>query len=644
MPTANFGLRSRNKNSNNKQYASANPWTHTKNNNKSGSTTNTNSQDIRSQISNKYITYCTFALGYDRKKPPPSKPQLVRHILSILRHGDGKLGFLPYDKTSKANALCHAVSVPNSPEELAQYFPDFTHYLRRFRTKCRITSELPMWQIKSKVFPELRANDFWMNPTSLKCQTSEKCGFFLYAHHFITQQSDFRALLDPILEKEWGKNEDFEYDFQAETLTVTIQGDKVFSKVFIIRSNPKFTSKLQQTLSRMYAADSNVNLLTLGRYKFIPLTSNAVVSDEMLQGLLRSQNAYSKNVFVYVCHNISTIEHTFNIQDLESQEAAPDIEENSSPGAKQSSSYQYSLREWLYDLEDDDGTPLIHAAYIMPASTTIKILCERSKRFRVLQLLHELQDHVQQFFPPEAISKYFPNSQSHPFEVEKFPTVSQQCGTYANELAAFAMGNPQDESVDPVPATPVNDNGKSATKRTRQGEPIKVTHTPQTTTQLLEQLDENQRKLTELNEENTTRDNALHKLAESLKDLDKRVENNDSAINKIAQSQLAQGNLITNINHKQKFLESHLTKLCTHFGLPVEQAPPLDNNEQNQSILKNSPPEPNPEDEIMRDVEHDESMMPPTDEYENETQENNNNITQDMMPDVPHGQQGAQES
>ena len=93
-----------------------------------------------------------------------------------------------------------------------------------------------MWQIKSKVFPELRANDFWMNPTSLKCQTSEKCGFFLYAHHFITQQSDFRALLDPILEKEWGKNEDFEYDFQAETITVTIQEDKVFSKVFIIRN------------------------------------------------------------------------------------------------------------------------------------------------------------------------------------------------------------------------------------------------------------------------------------------------------------------------------------------------------------------------------------------------------------------------
>lgn len=178
MPQTNFGLRSRSTEGTARATSSTNPWTQVNNRNQGGVTGGIAAQDIRAQISTKYITYCTFALGYDRKKPPPAKSQLVRHILSILRHGDGKLGLLPYDKTSKANAICHATSVPNSPVELAIYFPDFTHYLRRFRTKCRITSELHMWQIKSNVFPELRANDFWMNPTSLKCQTSEKCGFF----------------------------------------------------------------------------------------------------------------------------------------------------------------------------------------------------------------------------------------------------------------------------------------------------------------------------------------------------------------------------------------------------------------------------------------------------------------------------------
>ena len=398
MPSANFGLRSRNTNKNSNTTSSSNPWTHAKNRNRAGIQGNANIQDARHQISNKCLTYCTFALGYDRKKPPPAKPQLVRHILSILRHGDEKLAFLPYDKTSKANALSHAVSVPNSPAELEVYFPEFTNYLRRFRTKCRITSELPIWQIKSKVFPELRANDFWMNPTSMKCQTSEKCGFFLYAHHFITQQSDFRRLLDPILESEWGKHDDFEYDFHAETVTVTVNGEKLAVKVFLLRSNPKFTTKLQQTLSRIYAADSTVNLMTLGRYKFIPLTSNAVVSDEMLQGLLRSQLAYKMNVFVYVCHNIANIENKYKISD--SSAAAKDASNQENNHEKQQGddqnkqTYEYSLREWFYDLEDSDGSNLIHAVYTVPESNTIKILCERSKRFRVLQLLHELHDHI----------------------------------------------------------------------------------------------------------------------------------------------------------------------------------------------------------------------------------------------------------
>ena len=96
-----------------------------------------------------------------------------------------------------------------------------------------------------------------------------------------------------------GENYDFEDDFQAETLSITHQGQRLSAKVFLLRANQKFTTKLQQILSRIYANINGKNLETLNRYKFIPLTSNAVLSDEMLLGLVHSQLAYCDNVFVY---------------------------------------------------------------------------------------------------------------------------------------------------------------------------------------------------------------------------------------------------------------------------------------------------------------------------------------------------------
>lgn len=374
-----------------------------------------------------------------------------------------------------------------------------------------------------------------------------------------------RALLDPILEKEWGNYDYFEYDFQAETLTVKVQNNKVFAKVFLLRSNPKFTTNLQQTLSRIYAEDSTVDLLTLGRYKFILLTSNAVVSDEMLQGLIRSQNAYSANVFVYVCHNISNIEDKFTLEERHASDEEPSDSTTSedSPNKEKTneppSTYQYSLRDWFYDLEDNDGSNLIHAVYIMPKTTTIKILCERSKRFRVLQLLHEIHDHVQAFSPPEALDKIFPTAQSYPFEVEKCPKVSQACGTYANELAAFVMGNPQGEAIDPAPAPP--DPTSNTTKRTRQGEPIQRPAQAPANANLIQQLEANERKLNAMTTENTKRDTTLENISTGLNNLDVRLGENDKAISKIAASQLSQGRLITTINNKQKFLERHLIKM-----------------------------------------------------------------------------------
>lgn len=272
----------------NRTTTQVNPWIRVTNDNTPGPRAEPVPPQ-RGNITNKFTTFCVIALGYPRNKPPPPKVALMRQFLVILRMGDDQVAILPYDDTSQENSISAAAHVPTTPAASAIYFPEFTHYLKRHRTKGRITSAIPMWLIKSTVFSELRANDYRINPTSLKCQDSEKCGYFLYTHPYMTQQLDFRQVLDPILRDDWDEHKDYEYDFQAEKLSVTFNEQTGTAKVFLIRSSPKFTSKLQQTLTRIYADDSDTNLETLHRYKFVPLTSTAVVSDEMQVGLLRSQ-------------------------------------------------------------------------------------------------------------------------------------------------------------------------------------------------------------------------------------------------------------------------------------------------------------------------------------------------------------------
>ena len=196
-------------------------------------------------------------------------------------------------------------------------------------------------------------------------------------------------------------------------MTVTVMNDRFSAKVLMVRSSPSFTSKLQQTLSKIYADNSTLNLGTLNRYKFVPVTSNTAMSETMLKGLLRTQSAFSRSVFVYTCQNIHNFEHTFTLTE-ESQFDSLDNDTTSTDTAqKEPHSYQYSLRDWFHDIEASDGTNLTHAVYSTNDPNTIRVLCENQKRYDVLEILHNLYLQVQQHFPAEAIQKYFPNYDTH---------------------------------------------------------------------------------------------------------------------------------------------------------------------------------------------------------------------------------------
>ena len=111
MSSRNFSLRPPGQ-INPRQPAGTNPWAQVRNRNTQGVIDWTQGAAPRSQVTNKFTTYCAFALGYDKKKTHPPKAQLIRHILNIMRHGDDTLAILPYDKTSDANSISHATHVP----------------------------------------------------------------------------------------------------------------------------------------------------------------------------------------------------------------------------------------------------------------------------------------------------------------------------------------------------------------------------------------------------------------------------------------------------------------------------------------------------------------------------------------------------
>ena len=574
----NFGLRPRSGRGagrgTTRQSTHTNPWTRVSANATAGRNTREQLPAQRGNVTNKFTTFCTIALGYPKNKPPPPKVALLRQFLGIIRYIDNSIAILPYNSDSLENAICHPGHVPTTPEAMSIYCPEFTHYLKRYRTKCRITSEIPMWMLKSKVFSELRANDFWINTTSIKCKDTEKCGYFLYAHPFMTQQLDFRQIMDPILREEWGEHEDYEYDFQAERLSITFNGQSAATKVFLLRSSPKFTSKLQQTMTRIFADNTPIDLGTLHRYKFIPLTSTAVVSDEMQIGLLRSQQVFSLNVFIYVCHNVQKIGQEFDLKDTsETTETNPDQAENT---------YSYSLRKWFYDLESADSSNLVHAVYSTNDENTIKVLCERSKRFLVLQILHELPTHVQEYFPEAAFKTYFPTPDATPFVVDKFPKVSASCGTYAGELANYVTGNPQGDiaSSDPPDSYAAAAEKVLPNKRNRQGEikaPNATTNAPSTvdTSATMQAIQDAQTRLTNLQTANATHESTLSQIDITLSNLTGRIGGNEAAIKKLADTQVQQSHLLTTLTTKQNNLETNLLNLCRHFEVPVVTTPPV---------------------------------------------------------------------
>ena len=279
----------------------------------------------------KFTTYCALHLGHP-KNATPSKVTLTKHLFNILRQADETLVLQPFLQTDNVNSICHATHLVAHAKEFEHYFPETRYYQKRYRTKCRMSSSIPIDVIKNKVFVQLRSHDFWVNPTSIKCFETERCGFFLYAHPDYTFRHDILTTLSPIIGASFVDNQEFEYDIQPERLTIA-GNQTVSEKVVMLRTIPRFNAQVQTLLSTLYSDDSNVNIGPLRKYVFVPMNLLGDADQDTMLGLLRSQRVFRQSVYHFICKNINKFDTKFEVPILSDDPPSDSSTTTSTPPA-----------------------------------------------------------------------------------------------------------------------------------------------------------------------------------------------------------------------------------------------------------------------------------------------------------------------
>ena len=558
----------------------------------------------REKVERKFNTYCRLSLGHPQKATA-QKVDLLRRLFSMIREVDETAAIQPYLPSDNVNSVCHQAHILDKTSDFEHYFPEVKYFHRRIRTQCRLSTSIPIRDIKHKIFDRLRSNDFWIEPTLITSQESSRCGFFLYAHPDFTFRNDIMNVLTPILQSQVQQDIKLEFDVQPEKLNVNIGTTKLGERVVILRSTPTHNEQVQHILTQLFTADNTTDIQTLRKYIFVPMIIAGDDDRSTLQGVLRTQQLFRKNVQHYIVTNIWDITKQFpvptlqqdsvdeemeNVEDADdgdpnavaittqtqddtaSTDPAPDVDTNNT---EPPTTELYSLREWFYDLTDTDGEPLLHAVYPSADTNKIFVLCEKRKSVKVLQLLHNLVNIVELDFPDDALQVYFGSNKQNPL-VHNHPKATAQTTAYGSHLTTFATaGNPQDVS----PPSSLQPGPSRNMKRTREGEPR---NDPSTATYahvvgtmssqssdgvtygadvngLLSRLNANMSTLESVGAKQRQQDQALADYELRFHNVEEGLQGHGKILTKLAETQEIQGKLMTSLNTKM----DDLTQLIT---------------------------------------------------------------------------------
>ena len=544
----------------------------------------------REQVERKFNTYCAIHLGHPRNAAP-KKVYLLRHLYNLIKMADDTAAIQPYLPDDKVNSICHATHISEKIKDFEHYFPEVKYYNNRIRTKCRLSTNIPIKTIKNKIWADLRKHDFWVEPTSIKCYETARCGFFLYAHPDFTHRHDFVKILSPILKQNISSNLELEFDFQPEKLTVQTGLKKISEKVVMLRSTPSHSEKVQSILTNLFSENDDRDIMSLRKYMFVPISIAGDNDKVTLQGLLKTQQNFRQNVYHYIVTNISNYEAQFPVTFLSNEDTTSDTDQHmqdatdttedkhphndrtcsQAEGEAQShastndSTTLYSLREWMYDLQDDNGESLIHATYPSAETHKIFVLCEKTKAIKVLQMLHNLIEIAGQLFTDDALKTYFGPEQDLPL-VHNHPRATAEMSTYANTLATYAtVSNPQEEH------SPISSSqDQRGPKRTRDGNVRTQLQTYAAAagqqnnygadvTGLMKQLESNLNTLKQVESKQQTQEATLEQVEQRFQRIEGGLEGHGRLLHTLSQTQTQQGRLLSRLNNKLDVLTHYAT-------------------------------------------------------------------------------------
>ena len=425
--------------------------------------------------------------------------------------------------------------------------------------------------------------------------------FFLYAHPDFTYRHDFIDILGPILKAQISGRE-LEFDIQPENLKITSGLNRFSEKVVMIRSTPGHSEAVQRILTQLCSDGDETDIQALRKYVFAPMNITGDTDKSTQLGLLRTQHNFRRSVYHYIVTNVSNMTTQFPVifaENTENTDSSPQPEsesgedahmsdtttdhnqnDNSSSANEQASGSDptpepYSLREWLYDLTDDNNEALIHAAYPSTNDAKIFVLCARAKAVQVLHLLHNMVDIASQVFPEEAMVSYFGPNKELPL-VHNHPRASSELSSYATKLAAYATAsNPQEEHTSSQPSDPT----QRGPKRNRDGEirgaPISYAAAA-TSTQpiatygadvngLMKQLSDNLKNLQHLEEKQKSHGTTFNNIELRFQQVEGGLQGHGKVLETISSTQTQQGKMLTTLSSKITNLTSRLS------GTPVSQ-------------------------------------------------------------------------
>lgn len=241
---------------------------------------------------------------------------LLRHLFAFIREVDEGAAIQPYLPNDTVNNVCHPAHILDKANDFKHYFPEVKYFHRRIRTQCRLSTNVPIQDIKHKIFDKLRANDFWIEPTLIKSHEPSRCGFFLYAHPDFTFRNDIMTVLTPILQAQIEQNIPLEFEVLPEKLNVNVGNVKIGERVLMLRSTPTHNEKVQHVLTQLFTADNTTDIQTLRKYIFVPMMIAGDDDRSTLQGVLRTQQMFRQNVYHYIVTNIWNMHKQFQVSAL----------------------------------------------------------------------------------------------------------------------------------------------------------------------------------------------------------------------------------------------------------------------------------------------------------------------------------------